>query len=272
MHCPCCFSQTAHSLADVGQYRAWRCGDCGSDWIDRNALKMNPPPVYDSYDHNVNVFREFAEIKDQYLTSFTRRLRRSVPSGSSAKAFLDFGCAGGEYLCCARETGFQEAWGVEVDAEAKEHARQYGRVETDLSDFPSNYFDVVQAKNVLSNLDHLEETMLELKRVLKPGGTMWLDVLNQDSMNAFIRRLVPTVNKGHRFGYLRPPYVVTTFTEKGVRRLLKRHNLRVDRIRARHFGSVDVPRQLPPRKLWWGRFSSLVGKGSVWVCDAQDTA
>jgi SAM-dependent methyltransferase len=86
---------------------------------------------------------------------------------------LDVGCAFGYTLAVARERGW-EVTGVEAAAAVRERtARELGvRVEPDLlaAHFPAGSFDAVTLWDVIEHLPDPRAALLEVARLLAPGG------------------------------------------------------------------------------------------------------
>jgi SAM-dependent methyltransferase len=147
---------------------------------------------------------------------------------------LDFGCGAGEYLLQMRSRGWVCA-GVEVNPAAIDVARSQGLdVRTTLSaegGFPDATFDYVRAYHSLEHVVDPAAVVLEMYRVLKPGGTLFLGVPTNDGMNA------------HLFGpywwYLGAPVHPVTFSSRGLRELVRRSGFREERVSTNSdFGGV----------------------------------
>jgi ubiquinone/menaquinone biosynthesis C-methylase UbiE len=57
-------------------------------------------------------------------------------------------------------------------------------------DYPDNYFDCIYSHGVLHHIPDLQKVLAEIKRVLKPGGTLCLSVYNQFSAFHFFSKLL----------------------------------------------------------------------------------
>lgn len=110
---------------------------------------------------------------------------------------LEFGCGFGRVLRWwpAVAPGV-EAWGVDLDAEriawARAHLPASFRVSTSTTaphlSFPDGTFDLVYACSVIPHISELGDAwVLELRRVLAPGGLAYLTVYDEDTIAA-IRR------------------------------------------------------------------------------------
>ena len=101
--------------------------------------------------------------------------------GASAKV-LDYGCGGAQIVKALRSSGV-EAYGADVFYEGGSHLHQLQReelfqsgvvrkMESDQTDFADNTFDIVFNNQVLEHVEDLDRVLIEIHRVLKPGGTV----------------------------------------------------------------------------------------------------
>jgi 2-polyprenyl-3-methyl-5-hydroxy-6-metoxy-1,4-benzoquinol methylase len=107
-----------------------------------------------------------------------------VPQGH----ILDVGCSSGEYLARLRSLGWHTS-GIELDADAARHAREVlkldvftGSAENALPNYPDGSFDVVTMWHVLEHLSEPALVLRQVKRILKPGGRLILEVPNYRSL------------------------------------------------------------------------------------------
>jgi len=137
---------------------------------------------------------------------------------------LEVGCAGGWLLKHAQERGW-ETRGVELSAEAVEHARRLGLDvhHGDLAGarFPDSLFDLVYMGDVLEHVPDCRAVLAEVARVLKPAGFAYLR--GPVTTNSIARRLAL---RGYKFAarpiVLRePPYHLWEFTPRSLARLFR---------------------------------------------------
>ncbi|QBZ97091.1 class I SAM-dependent methyltransferase [Flavobacterium sangjuense] len=97
---------------------------------------------------------------------------------------LDIGAGTGDFLVVAKNDGW-ETTGIEPSAKAKAIAINKGVNFVDnLSDLESHSFDVITMWHVLEHVPNLDEYILELKRLVKPTGTILIAVPNFKSFDA----------------------------------------------------------------------------------------
>lgn len=114
---------------------------------------------------------------------------KEQPAGAR---ILDIGCGTGEYVRRANELGFN-ASGVEPAEAMREvaikknpEASIVSGVATEIP-YPDESFDLVICIEVLRylNLSDIRQALRELRRVLRPGGTMFLTMVNRYALDGF---------------------------------------------------------------------------------------
>ena len=97
---------------------------------------------------------------------------------------LDIGAGTGDFLSVAKQNGWQTI-GVEPSEKAKAIAKNKGVSFVEKTVALENHsFDVITMWHVLEHVPNLEEQILELKRLLKPNGTLIVAVPNFKSFDA----------------------------------------------------------------------------------------
>jgi SAM-dependent methyltransferase len=129
------------------------------------------------------LLRQHLELEERHWWFVGRRkivlsvLDRYVPRGPLD--VLDAGCGGGATLRYLRER-YAHARGLELSNEAVAYARERGRDVTQGSieamPFEDESFDLALALDVIEHVPDDGAALGELRRVLKPGGTLLLTV------------------------------------------------------------------------------------------------
>ncbi|WP_289663963.1 class I SAM-dependent methyltransferase [Flavobacterium panacagri] len=97
---------------------------------------------------------------------------------------LDIGAGTGDFLLTAKNNGW-ETIGVEPSERAKNSAKQKGiSFVEEISSLENNSLDVITMWHVLEHVPDLEHQIQELKRLLKPTGTLIVAVPNYKSFDA----------------------------------------------------------------------------------------
>jgi 2-polyprenyl-6-hydroxyphenyl methylase / 3-demethylubiquinone-9 3-methyltransferase len=122
---------------------------------------------------------EFAAL--HWLAASRRAL---IPrAGSPDEILIDIGCGGG--LMSDAESAYTHI-GVDLVASALSHARTHGvhPVRADVTCLPiaSAAASVVVAGEILEHVNCVESVVAEVCRVLKPGGTVIIDTINDSRL------------------------------------------------------------------------------------------
>ena len=173
-----------------GDYEARRCSRCGLE-----ALYPVPSPhelkrLYEAYYNFGGRERSlYAGIREWFFRSGMHRLWAALDGDicfytrAGSGRLLDVGCNEGRGLKIYSHNGYQVE-GLELNESAAAVAREAGfAVHTDLlADFqPSAPFDAVVLSNVLEHSLDPVEMLRDVRRVLRPGGQVWISCPNSRS-------------------------------------------------------------------------------------------
>jgi SAM-dependent methyltransferase len=180
--CPLCASATFFTYAQFPQFTWVRC-DCGL--IYKRSAIAAPPDV-----GGEGAFGEQG-YGQRYLAQNRHRIAKSVRQLRDALEFvapsarrggarlLDVGCSLGYTLVAGRSLGL-EASGVDVSEVAVAHCRELGFdckvAGLEALPFPARQFTVVTMKHVLEHTAVPREALREARRVLRPGGALFIAV------------------------------------------------------------------------------------------------
>jgi SAM-dependent methyltransferase len=196
-----------------------QCGDCRHVFV---SPRLKQPIVADIYARFWKKYQP-AELK---ADAFAIYLCRQLHALSGGGRLLDFGCGWGNYLAAARAVGF-DAVGIEVDRAKIDFARAHGltAVEGDLLDrsFADASFDAAIAQQVFEHLYDPVPYLEELRRVLKPGGVLFLSVPNYGGLAAKLQ--------GPRWDMMSPVGHVRYFDRRTLGKFLVDHGFKLERKR-----------------------------------------
>jgi ubiquinone/menaquinone biosynthesis C-methylase UbiE len=149
----------------------------------------------------------YAETEERYLAigrdlveTMQEVLQASGTPLSSYKRILDFGCGSGIMIRWLRDcAGSGEVWGVDISGECmlwcEQHLAPPFKFATTTSfphlPFEDRYFDFVYAGSVFTHIADLAEAwLLELRRIVRPAGRLYLTVQDERSIELLM-------NEGH---------------------------------------------------------------------------
>jgi len=174
-----------------GTYDILRCSGCGLEQTWPRPTEAELKDLYERfYNAGVEPGGTYQFLRERFLASgwyrlwlhwdgdLTFHLRRG------RGRLLDLGCNEGRGLSLYAANGFT-AEGLEINEKAAALARQRGfTVFTGaLADFtPAEPYEVVVLSNVLEHAPDPVAMLTEVRRLLKPGGEVWISCPNADSL------------------------------------------------------------------------------------------
>ena len=153
----------------------------------------------------------------------TALLLRYIKNGR----ILDIGCGDGFLLKYLKEKGW-EVYGVEPGEVASRYARDilglsvFTGVLKDVG-YPDDHFDAVSLYAVFEHLPNPTQTLMEIKRILKPGGILFISVPNFGGLESRIF--------GERWIAIKAPTHLYHFTPTVLSRIVKKAGFQVLKIK-----------------------------------------
>lgn len=214
-----------------GTWHIVRCGACGLEQTAPRPTGTELKTLYETYyNYGGEKGTRYTGWRDRFFASPLYRLILRIDGDMSfheergSGRLLDVGCNEGRNLVFYRRAGFTPE-GLELNAVAAEAARRRGFMvhETDLAHLkPSLPFDRVVLSNVLEHTLDPRATLADVKRVLAPGGEVWISLPNRRSWQ---RSLF-----GRRWVNWHVPFHITHFDADSLGRLLKESGFEIVRL------------------------------------------
>lgn len=200
--------------------------------------------------------RHRLEERDQFLDDTKEEL--AFLNKLTPARILDIGCGPGFLL-----SGLSQGWekhGVEVSRLAAQHAERYGKIfvgQLSEARYPAEHFDAVVLYHVIEHVAEPIELILEVRRVLRTGGTLVLGTPDFDSGCA--RRF------GDNYRLLHDPTHISLFSSDSMHRFLRDHGFTIDRVEypffeTRHFTLENLARLFDTSKVsppFYGNFMTF---------------
>ena len=199
----------------VGAWDIARCDACG---LEQTLPRPEPAELGRLYAAHYNFGGErdtlYTRLRGAFLNSALYRLWIAIDGDISFHAqpgqgrLIDVGCNEGRGLSLYARNGFSAVEGLETNPTAVAAARGRGFTvhAQELSDFqPEALYDVVVLSNVLEHALVPAEMLADVRRILKPGGEVWISCPNADSK---LRRMF-----GRAWINWHVPFHIVHFTE-----------------------------------------------------------
>jgi SAM-dependent methyltransferase len=260
---PCWCGSGAWSLCfRAPKFGLVRCSACGTYQTDPPPLRADTESAEFYTDYYSKSAPPAAPAADPAAVVSSRnawfwRVTQKVPQLAEIRqSVIDIGSGDGHTCAELHAAGWTSVTGVEISRTRVARARQmYPQIpfyDCPLGDtgIPQESFDLMVMDSVIEHLPNPVEMLRDLRRFLKPGGTIVL--------------LTPNMESGHfRFlqrrwtGMLAPHAHIFLFTAAGLSQLLVRAGFHVS-----HTGSLHMPVYRPLDYL--KRVASGDVKGAIW--------
>lgn len=165
-----------------------------SDAGSPDGMPVPPTELWWGYGKTPERYLEIGKINIEKMRAILGAAGRDIRPG---ERILDFGCAAGPQIRRLRE--FAEAgdvWGVDISAAHVTWCMRYLPTcfhfavtsATPHLPFEDRHFDLIYCGSVLSHLSDMADAwLLELSRVLRPGGRLYVTLNTKQSMYAYLR-------------------------------------------------------------------------------------
>ena len=175
-------------------FKVFKCENCCLVFI-----YPHPDPSKLKEHYNDNYYQEWLDKqREKRIRMWARRLNR-IEKLRQGNRLLDVGCGEGTFLQLAKKNGWQIS-GTEASSYAAEYAANVLKVDIfcgELPDaaYPENSFDIVTMWHVLEHVTNPYSYLIEIHRILKPGGLLVLAVPN---VNNLIMQIAYRIVKGRK--------------------------------------------------------------------------
>jgi SAM-dependent methyltransferase len=162
-----------------------------------DGFPLPPPELWQRWAPSAESYLEGGRLNADAMFEMLRKTGASVPS---IRRILDFGCAEGRMLRHLPSDPERELWGVDINAEriawCEQHLAPPFRFATTTTmphlPFGEDHFDLIYAISVFTHIGELGDAwFLELLRILRPGGHIFLTVHDEHSVAVLLDRHRP---------------------------------------------------------------------------------
>lgn len=233
--CNLCDAKEAHPIPFRYNFKnrylqLLECNECGLRSIWPRPSEQEITEMY-AEEYFTGSDKETHHMEEEYVkilsavdyTDGIADMKKRIASGS----ILEIGCATGNFLHALQKHGFQVK-GIELSSFAVQYAKEHLGLSLINKPFDDrllgneiheNEFDVIIMGDVLEHFTDPTAAMKLAHQILKPGGVVLIQV--PGSLNLLSSKLAFAIYRltGAQKTMTIPPYHLTEFTEKSIRRM-----------------------------------------------------
>lgn len=185
VNCNICNSNELELVWVKDGYHYNSCKNCKLKFISPRLIEVEIAKIYQVGFESKNVHKPVPIDFSSYSLFF-----KNAEKYRANNRLLDVGCFRGDLLYGAKQKKW-DVFGVEISKEAAIEGNSLYNIEIEVGSifdagFEDNYFDVVSLFDVIEHLTDPSSYIEEINRILRPGGLLYLDTPNFNSINRLI--------------------------------------------------------------------------------------
>jgi 2-polyprenyl-3-methyl-5-hydroxy-6-metoxy-1,4-benzoquinol methylase len=218
----------------------WQCASCTLRFTQNIPAENAIGSYYQSEnyishtDTNKGIINRLYRIARRFTIKGKRNIIQSFTRLSKGD-LLDVGAGTGVFASYMQQSGWSVT-GLEPDVEARKKAAEIYSITLQessmLLELEANRFDVITLWHVIEHVHSLHQYISQLKKVLKPGGTLFIAVPNYTSTDAS--------DYGAFWAAYDVPRHLYHFSPVAMRTLIQQHGLTVNKIKPMWLDSFYV--------------------------------
>ena len=181
--------KTLDRLGKKEAFTIVRCRNCGLVFVNP---RPNEQEIKNYYPESYQPYHPLRGISGVLRTVLLHREVRKLRKYLKPDArILEVGSGSGQDLAFIRDSGWQRVVGTDVSENSAREAKKEFGIEVlvgtlESLKFPDNSFDHIRMKYVISHVHSPKKLLEEVRRILKPGGSLVIWIPNFDSLDRTI--------------------------------------------------------------------------------------
>jgi len=231
--CPVCGSKAINPIITIKDHSVsgedfvlWQCSQCALRFTQDAPDAASIGPYYQSEDYisHTNTSKGLVSRVYQRVRRLTLQQKASLVKSKTVQkgSLLDLGAGIGAFVDVMQSEGWA-VQGIEPDSGARARAKELYRLDLatpeSLYQLPPGSFDAITMWHVLEHVHDLQETMKQLRLLLKREGRLFIAVPNYRALDADIYRTFWAAYDVPRHLY--------HFAPSSIEALARRHGMRV---------------------------------------------
>jgi SAM-dependent methyltransferase len=216
INCPICSSVQQLETINWTKYEIIHCAKCGldycSDMIEKEIGGDSSPVHEEGIQMMADVFHKTHDLAFHYVKK-RKEIYENI-LGRNCNTVLEVGCGPGVFYKSWNSLNI--SWsGIDINPYWKEFGEKN---EVPISNESTNSikekYDIIMAHQVIEHVEDPISFMKSLKLLLNPGGIIHLELPNQDSFTARLRRVSSILS--YDYGFIQPPMHLRAYRKRTI--------------------------------------------------------
>ena len=179
MNCPICYSINLKRAEKYNNYNLYHCRDC--------EVRFWWPLRYPGKDFYESSYM-FDIIEKRKTSWYHKQFLKKPPIEKGI--LLDIGCGQGEFLGATLKKGGFNLWGLDISKKNIDFIKKTYKIDKVFNETLDSFcekkdipqFDAVTLFEVIEHLANPKEVIENIKKIIKPGGSLILSMPNRDRL------------------------------------------------------------------------------------------
>lgn len=187
--CPLCDGNKCFIVTEKIRYKIdksiCKCCHCGLVFMKDPLINDDAPGYYEEEYRNFYQAPPAEEFFNTHIAESYQRIKKIHMYLNDTSKILEIGSATGNLLSALKDSGYSELTGIELDKNYSQYSIEelglniYQKPLKEIS-FDENSFDAILCFHVLEHFSGPLAFLKEVKRILRPSGTLIIEVPNVD--------------------------------------------------------------------------------------------
>jgi ubiquinone/menaquinone biosynthesis C-methylase UbiE len=226
------------------KFKIVSCCNCGFTYLvpDINEITTHIQAFYDNDYFKNSPTKYWKNRRNEHREERLKKMENFADV--KIETFLDIGCGEGDMLNAAAER-YPHVYGQDITNNMNLKKLKIPKDNIFIGPlkeigFKDNMFEAIYLDSVLEHVTDPVEFLSEIKRILSPGGCLYIGVPNEFSLDNWFKSLIFTILKPRispKIDPFRNPYHMIGFSKRALRLLIEKCGLKANYLRT--FGGVN---------------------------------
>lgn len=236
LNCKYCHCHNPTLVSRIDGYELIKCRCC--KLLQTNITKYQLKKI-NFYKYSDNYLNNYIKIRSEQLIYDYKNNLIDIEKICRGGNILDVGCSTGLFIKTVYNCSVYRwnIFGIDINVRSIKLAKlnkfaNVKRIDIKNNRFDSNYFDVITCFDVLEHLNDINESIGEIRRILKRGGILVIQIPNSDSLMRLL--------SGNDWDWWCIPDHIFHFTPDTITRILEDYGFTISTIKTFEHSEIFI--------------------------------